>query len=522
MSPNNAVAYINARVYTVNQAAPWAEAFIVTPDGKFGVIGTTSDVLAMSKAAGTVVRDMDNAFIMPGIHDAHVHTLHSGAEMLNWAKIEPDTSKANAAKRLQHSTCVCQFSHAYQDWIVGAVMALEDYDRSYFDGDYPETPVLLYSHALQCRYANTAALQRAGYDIQNEPEPQFGTLPRRPDGSLTGELIGQVANRASAAVPTPPITHIKRMLQRAITELHRNGVTSCQEASANEVMLQALSGLGGDGQLRMQFATHILYKNAWLSGEIISPPDRLILDSERYRTKHTDTRFVKFMMDGAPVPPLFTHSGVDKDGKPDESKILLPDIDDILEKFDARGLTCKIHAMGEGGAMAALNAFEKVRRKNPNGPPHEIAHCTNILPEDFTRFNRLNITAEMSPAGFFDTDKLGREFALFNWNFERMVDAGNHVTIGSDWAYGLPLPMLPSVAVVARKVGIEKTLEMITLAGAKATNREKEAGSIETGKVASFIQVNRDLTKGDFENAKVLRTWFEGELVYDGTISSSA
>lgn len=79
----------------------------------------------------------------------------------------------------------------------------------------------------------------------------------------------------------------------------------------------------------------------------------------------------------------------------------------------------------------------------------------------------------MSPAGFFDTDKLGREFALFNWNFERMVDAGNHVTIGSDWAYGLPLPMLPAVAVVARKVGIERTLEMITLAGAKATSREK-------------------------------------------------
>lgn len=62
---------------------------------------------------------------------------------------------------------------------------------------------------------------------------------------------------------------------------------------------------------------------------------------------------------------------------------------------------------------------------------------------------------------------------LINWDFERMAQAKNRVTIGSDWVNGMTLPMLPAVDIIARKVGAEKTLEMITLAGARATNREQ-------------------------------------------------
>ncbi|KAJ4252284.1 hypothetical protein NW764_016410 [Fusarium oxysporum] len=67
------------------------------------------------------------------------------------------------------------------------------------------------------------------------------------------------------------------------------------------------------------------------------------------------------------------------------------------------------------------------------------------------------------------------------------------------------------------RMGAEKVLEMITLAGAVATGRDKVAGSIEVGEIANFICVDRDVIRGDFENAKVLQTWFEGEIVYDST-----
>ncbi|EXL66833.1 hypothetical protein FOPG_17014 [Fusarium oxysporum f. sp. conglutinans race 2 54008] len=515
-SADNSVAYINGRVYTVNKAKPWAEAFIVTPDGKFGIVGSTTEVLDKAKATGMVVQDLKAAFIMPGIHDAHVHSLQSGARILNWAELPEGTTLQQTPQRLAECACACQFQQAYQDWIVGATLHVDDYDRSVLDQDFPDRPVLLWGHGSHHRYLNTTALERAGYDIQNEPVPPYGEILRREDGSLTGELRGQAGDRASAAIPVPPMAHIKRIMQRAVVELHKNGVTSCQDAAASKVMLEALRELDSEGRLKMQFATHILYKNAWLTGEVMSPPDKLILDSEKYRTTHVDTRFVKLMMDGVPAPPVFSHSELDANGKPNMSKILLPDIDEVVEKFDAMGLTCKVHAMGHGGSTMTLDAFERVRRNNPNGPRHEIAHCSCILPDDFARFKKLNVGAEMSPAGFFDYESSGLDFPLIDWDFERMVAEGNHATIGSDWSYGMPLPILPAVAIVARKVGTEKTLEMITLAGARATNREKDAGSIETGKVANFINVDRDLSKGGFKDAKVLRTWFEGELVFDG------
>ncbi|KAH7042273.1 hypothetical protein B0J12DRAFT_579564, partial [Macrophomina phaseolina] len=177
-------------------------------------------------------------------------------------------------------------------------------------------------------------------------------------------------------------------------------------------------------------------------------------------------------------------------------------------------ITCKIHCMGYGGAKAALDAYQSLREKRPDGPRHEIAHCTRVLPEDFPRFKRLNVTAEMSPAMCFDNGD-NEYLQLTKHDFRGMLSEGAHMTIGSDWAHGLELPMLRNTAIVAKTVGAEKVLEMITLAGAVATGRDQEAGSIETGKLANFICVDRDLTKGGFANAEVLKTWFEGELVYE-------
>jgi predicted amidohydrolase YtcJ len=88
------------------------------------------------------------------------------------------------------------------------------------------------------------------------------------------------------------------------------------------------------------------------------------------------------------------------------------------------------------------------------------------------RFKRLNVTAEMSPAGMFDNSN-NEMLRLFQYDFERMLAAGAHMTIGSDWAHGMDLPMFRNTAIVAKKIGVEKVLEIITLAGAVATGREQ-------------------------------------------------
>jgi predicted amidohydrolase YtcJ len=381
-SRSNSVAYINGKVYTVNKAQPWAEAFIVTPEGRFSTIGSTAEIMAKAKEGSMVMYDLKGKFVMPGLHDAHVHTVIAGSGLLNWIQTGMDVNMDNVVERVEKSACSCAYTHVYEDWIFGgAGFGFDGFDRSVLDEQYPETPVVLLGGGCHSWYVNTAALKRAGYNVdQGEEDPIAGKHERRPDGSLTGELKSQAGSRLMAAMPKPPGAHIKRVIKRAVQEMHRYGITSCQDAAASEMFLAALSELELEQPLKMHFSTHCLYKNEWLTGEIQTPADKLIMSADRYRSRHVDTRFVKMMMDGACTPDLMTHSDVDEHGKPDMSNILLPDVTELLDKFDSKGLTCKIHCMGYGAAKTALDAYQTLREKRPDGPRHEIAHCTRVLP----------------------------------------------------------------------------------------------------------------------------------------------
>ena len=103
-----------------------------------------------------------------------------------------------------------------------------------------------------------------------------------------------------------------------------------------------------------------------------------------------------------------------------------------------------------------------------------------------------------------------------------MINADAHVTIGSDWGAGEEPDLLPCLEGIVeavgngdRTLGGQRICRMLTLSGAEAVSREKELGSIEVGKKADFIAVNKDLSKGQFDGAHVLTTWFEGEIVYE-------
>lgn len=86
-SSNNNVAYTNGRVYTINSHAPWAEAFIVAPDGTFAEVGKTAEIEAKAKQNNLVICDLRGQFVMPGIHDAHVHMLMSAIAMTSHTRL---------------------------------------------------------------------------------------------------------------------------------------------------------------------------------------------------------------------------------------------------------------------------------------------------------------------------------------------------------------------------------------------------------------------------------------------------
>ncbi|CAN9239191.1 unnamed protein product [Alternaria sp. RS040] len=102
-------------------------------------------------------------------------------------------------------------------------------------------------------------------------------------------------------------------------------------------------------------------------------------------------------------------------------------------------------------------------------------------------------------------------------NFSGLVKAEKLVTVGSDWAFGMTLPLFPSVAHLVEEIGADRVIKMLTINGVRSVARDVQYGTITVGKTASFIAVDRDLMESDYKNAVVTKTWFEGEVVFDVT-----
>jgi predicted amidohydrolase YtcJ len=383
--PTDSVAYYNGKVCTLDDSSQIAEAFIVSPDGTFLAVGTTTDILSTAKANGNVTYNLNGRFIMPGIHDAHVHLLSAGVSYLSGVSLPADTTAANLGQRLQDGQCTCAYQHAFQDWVVGNIFTIPDFDRAALDSHFPDTPVVIQGGAGHSAFVNTAGLLQAGYAVDNEPDVKGAKFRRRPDGSLTGELGELAMNKAMLAKGNPNLAHAKRAIKAAIRVLHQAGVTSCQEAATNSVILDALRELDiEENALEIDIAAHSVYAPEFLANERLSSLKELIDRAPGLATKHVRTNFVKILLDGVPLPPLFSSAGLDSEGNIEHDKILVDDVVEAVKRFDERGLTVKIHATGQGSTRLALDAINTARKSNVDQSrgiiKHEIAHCNGIHP----------------------------------------------------------------------------------------------------------------------------------------------
>lgn len=381
----DSVAYLNGRVYTINPNEPWAEAFIVSATGIIEAIGSQEEILKTVKARNLVCYDLRRQFVMPGIHDAHTHLLMASMQALNESSIGLDYSGNNIADRLINGQCACSYHNVSGDWVIGNFYQAGFFpdgipDRKYLDAKYPDTPVLIREVSCHRILLNTAGLQRAGIDPEHAVDPPGGFYIRRPDGSLTGEVGENAMSDVFSTLPVPPLSHAKRALQFGIQMCHRYGITSCQEASANSLYLHALRELEQENRLDLDIYTHIVCAPETFAMESRQSLAGLLDMAAGFASKHVHTNFVKFWLDGAPLPPEFTQCDLDAEGRPDPKNLVIG-WDMLLEaitKFDKRGMTCKLHTAGEGSARGALDVLEKVRQGNPNGPRHELAHCSAV------------------------------------------------------------------------------------------------------------------------------------------------
>lgn len=530
----------NANVYTLNSASPWAEAVAVRGN-KIVYVGANSGLDELV-SNDTKVIDLKGRMVLPGFIDTHAHPVFAAAvahgfslpyagPVDEWLKIIKDYADANP-----------QLKAIYGQGFLAATFGAQGPNRALLDAIVPDRPVVLMDEGAHSAWVNSKALELAGI-TNSTPDPVPGThfYKRDARGELTGwcieamtfmpmmEKLGVLSNETIMAGADEVFSMFKKF-----------GVTTVYDAGFfqfEHFAYPAVSQLEKNGRLPFRLiASNMIQSTAHVEDAI----ETLKSYNSKYSSELIRPRVMKIHNDG--TTEIYTAAQFeDYENQPgNKGSVLLGG--EKLQRFvvdiDAAGFDIHIHAIGDRAVDEALDAFEVARKINPNSKNrYSVSHVLSVRDQDLNRFAELNVVAQTTPFWLADDGEL-RASPLYR--FRKIIDSGARVSFGSDF-YG-PIsgdnnyffaPLLNMEMGMTRKYPGEKknsvpspvdpllTLkEMIrgyTLDAAYQVNMENEIGSIEPGKLADLIVIDRnlfDLDTYEIHKAQVDMTMMNGKVVY--------
>ena len=532
--------YMNGKIYTVNEALPWAEA-VAIKGGRFLVVGSNEDVEALT-GTDTRVVDLAGAFVMPGVVDAHIHPLEvyrdTEAGNLNFSDQLSADEVADAIREFAEA-------NPQKTWIKGSKYGFGTFPggkmtRWWLDEVVPDRPAYMVDESGHNATANSRALELAGITADT-PDPPLGAIDRDPDtGEPTGYLSETGMGLVGRLLDRPDVAAYKRMVEGSLPQMTAWGITSFIDMMANPEVVDAYYELDTEGQLPFRINAALAMNE--YSDEIVTAAEaRAGLPSAIERsTEKIDTNHFKFWGDGTPLS--YTSLLVDKYADRDTFGMITmtEEMLDEMVEYLGQNIGGHVHVITDGSARAILDRVEEARNRYPGFTRRfHMAHNNLIHPDDYQRYVDLNVVAEVGPAMWYPspvqalvTAKLGEERAAKWFDIRGMLDAGIMVAWGSDWPAGTPdaNPFRGLEGLVTRKhpwnwykgtwgvpISLEEGIFIITMGGAHAMELEDSVGSIEVGKHADFIVLDRNLFEiplEDIDAIKVIRTVFDGDIVY--------
>lgn len=545
-TPSADLLMVNARIYTVNSRQPWAEALAIRGD-RIVAVGTAKEIEAYRGPASKVI-DAQKHLLLPGFTDSHIHFLE-GAYTLQEIHLNDATSVAE----IQQLVKSYAQAHPDEPWILGRGWTYPTFganalpDKKLLDAIVNDRPVYLTCFDGHTGWANSKALEAAGI-TRDTPDPPGGVIVRDPK---TGEPTGVVKEDPADTLiqrAIPPASREKKMqaLRAAVREANRVGLVRVHTASGIGMTIGDLQNAdvydelrrSGDLTLRFYLAYHA------------DPPkltSEQIHEIEAARQKYHDDWIsagsVKFFLDGV----IETHTAAmlaPYSDDPSQSGFLQWDPDayqQAVTELDKRGLQIFTHAIGDRAIRLALNSYETAQKTNhTTDARHRIEHIEDASAADIPRFGKLGVIASMQPLHAYPDDdtlktwtgNVGPERAQRAWAWRSIEREGGHLAFGSDWPVVTlsPWPGVqnaitrqttagdpPGGFVPQERLSLEDTIMAYTLGAAFAGHREKTEGSLEPGKLADLIVIDRDLFKiepNEIAKTNVLLTMVGGKIVY--------
>lgn len=541
----NPIAIYTGQIWTGVSDDTWVEAFAVE-DGKVVATGTLDEVKAAAGDHYELV-EITEGMMMPGLIDGHLHLSLGGTQLAHELALDP----ANDADAILQKVAEWTEHLEPGEWVIGGIIGsgtLPTLNNIEFLARLDEAsnghPVLLRDDTMHNRQVNSAALQAMGVTAETE-DPEGGTYVHDEQDRLTGalwELAGSVAEGMAAASHADQQSRQATALRTALDRLSSLGITTVQDAATMLPHFEGLAALEESDELQMRVIASMPIRPFIERGTV---GDDLFSAGKEYESEYIRPRFAKFVLDGVPTTLttalLTPYKCVHGNHDPEFRGELYWTFDDLvagLRRCAELGLGAKLHATGDASVRQALDAAGIVRQDANGGPAMQIAHMSFISPEDLGRFAELNVAADACPFMWFPsplTDGVGEfvsdETMANIWPFKDLLKTGAVVAGGSDWPVGLPVlnPWLGIEGMVTRKGPVEdgddrtvnidqaitlpQALAAFTRESAKALGIANETGTIEPGKSADFIAIDRnvfDVPIEDVHNTRAVSRWLGG------------
>ena len=539
------------RIYTMDSAAPWAEALAVR-DGRIVAIGTDAEVEALTGPQTQVV-GLEGAFAMPGINDGHSHPAWGGVIALYYCHFSAAAPPDEVIRTIEQ--CVAEADDDTQ-WIQGGLWTPTFFERfgiqsprEWLDRISGDKAIALKDDSGHNYWVNSRGLELLGIDERTEPPPG-AVYERVPGGEALNGVLNEAFDTVNRALPEWTVEHYMAGARYAQEAANRFGITGFKDASASATEVQAYHTIDTTEGLTVHVAACLFDQPLGAAVDVAALGDL----RDRYASANLHTNFVKLFLDG--VPTTARTAAMLAPYKPrfeGEDPVYGPlhlepgNLKDSMVALDAAGFTVKIHTAGDRSVHEGLNAVEMARKTNgDSGLRHELAHAGFVEPADIPRFAELGVVADLSPYLWFPSPiiddvlkALGDRGALY-WPNRSLLDSGAPLLAGSDWP-SVAEDMNPWVAIetlVTRRhpealhagvswpeeaLTVAEALRIFTVDGAAALKLEEETGTLSVGRRADLIVLDRnplEVPAEQLSEVQVQLTLFGGTVVHerqDGT-----
>jgi len=536
----------NGKIFTVDEERSWQEAFAVK-DGKLIKVGTNEDVESLI-VDSTEVIDAEGQLILPGFHDLHMHPSVVANRFAGGCGL-PQSADSPTIQTFLDAVEKCVKDNPDSEWVVGfggPTALLDDvHARDELDKISPDRPLFIQDETGHNGWANSQAFELAGI-TKDTPDPPRSTWVKDDQGELQGKIIELSATEMIWKVVTPANIEQRKQLYSSVVESYNSmgftGISNLKTIFGHQAIIAELDR---EGSLNA-YAKMYHWSVNFAGEDAIIWADDILADLENYEFKNVDPMGAKIFMDG--TFEGFTGALFEPyEGQPDNYGITTlsqEKMREIVFDLDAKGFQISVHAIGDKAVRNILDVFEELREERGDSMlRHRVTHAFLITPEDRNRFAEIGVglDVELSAAAPIDLtwnqgEMIGEDRVRQMYPFGDVIKSGAVMGFGVDWPVGDPNPF-PAIEISMtrtaddfpergtlgenQEITVEAAVAVLTINGAWLQGFDEITGSIEEGKFADFIIVDKnifEIPENEVSDVKVLQTYFQGNNVYDSNL----